>query len=426
MLKPTIIMYNSLCSGFPVVSNLVEMCNKTDVDLEQRGTTHQGHKRKAEEAQINETYIPSKRISPFLNTPKERKDERKKVLKISIKKLKQLDDPEIFLRRTVLVNNTMKRLQTEVRDEKLRTRKHEMSRKKIYCGYGVLNNNCLSNSYLFDDPFLSGVHEKITDDMTDTLMHNVFHDKPGDTASADNSNSISCQVNNTHVESRVDSSQLTSLDISSEMSSGVDTRVRDNSSSSAILPSMPGSGDISNHVSLDTQIADTMTDITEMSDNRCDELVRDDRCNDNNGTKISCKDACNDNCEPMELGDRETTSTQNIETQPNEMNGMNNEQSMLCGRLHLTNSVFENSTDVLIQHSETVQKHLHNENDKSLKTSKSVTTDLEHVSENTCGLDLLDLGNKLDQKSLPHSFNTFLSDFDITHRIPVPLSYKES
>ena len=37
----------------------------------------------------------------------------------------------------------------------------------------MLNNDCLSESYLVDDPFLSGIHEKITDDMTDILMSNL-------------------------------------------------------------------------------------------------------------------------------------------------------------------------------------------------------------------------------------------------------------
>ncbi|PSN35114.1 hypothetical protein C0J52_25955 [Blattella germanica] len=47
------------------------------------------------------------------------KEERRKVLKISINKLKKIEDPESFLRRSVLINNTMKRLQKEAREEKL-------------------------------------------------------------------------------------------------------------------------------------------------------------------------------------------------------------------------------------------------------------------------------------------------------------------
>ncbi|KAJ9595804.1 hypothetical protein L9F63_013007, partial [Diploptera punctata] len=47
------------------------------------------------------------------------KEERRKVLKISINKLKKIEDPESSLRRSVLINNTMKRLQKEAREEKL-------------------------------------------------------------------------------------------------------------------------------------------------------------------------------------------------------------------------------------------------------------------------------------------------------------------
>jgi len=41
------------------------------------------------------------------------------VLKLSLTKVKKIDDPESFLRRSVLINNTIKRLQKEVRDEKM-------------------------------------------------------------------------------------------------------------------------------------------------------------------------------------------------------------------------------------------------------------------------------------------------------------------
>ncbi|XP_045178125.2 uncharacterized protein LOC123538201 isoform X2 [Mercenaria mercenaria] len=168
-------------SGKQRVNSLFEMYNKTDVEIAQISTTNHGLKRKVEETYLDEVYIPSKRVSPFLNTPKERKDKRRKIINISTKKLKQLDDPETFLRRTVLVNNTMKRLQMELREEKLRTKKFKSNKQYYYVsGYGVLNDKVMSNSYFVDDPFLSCVYEKITDDMTDTLMNNVFHDKVDD------------------------------------------------------------------------------------------------------------------------------------------------------------------------------------------------------------------------------------------------------
>ncbi|XP_063229294.1 uncharacterized protein LOC134534729 [Bacillus rossius redtenbacheri] len=47
------------------------------------------------------------------------KEERRKVLKISINKLKKIEDMESSLRRSVLINNTIKRLQREAKEEKL-------------------------------------------------------------------------------------------------------------------------------------------------------------------------------------------------------------------------------------------------------------------------------------------------------------------
>nr|CAH7769931.1 unnamed protein product [Callosobruchus chinensis] len=64
-------------------------------------------------------YCPPK-SRPSMISPKYRqKEERRKVLKISINKLKKIDDPEVSLCRSVLINNTMKKLQKEAREEKV-------------------------------------------------------------------------------------------------------------------------------------------------------------------------------------------------------------------------------------------------------------------------------------------------------------------
>ena len=60
----------------------------------------------------------NRRLSMLSNTKYKHKEERKKVLRISVNKLKAIEDPESTLCRSVLINNTMKRLQNEVRDEK--------------------------------------------------------------------------------------------------------------------------------------------------------------------------------------------------------------------------------------------------------------------------------------------------------------------
>ncbi|XP_057663332.1 uncharacterized protein LOC130898236 [Diorhabda carinulata] len=63
-------------------------------------------------------YCPPKN-RPSMISPKYRlKEERRKVLKISLNKLKKIEDAERSLCRSVLINNTVKRLQQEVKEEK--------------------------------------------------------------------------------------------------------------------------------------------------------------------------------------------------------------------------------------------------------------------------------------------------------------------
>lgn len=70
----------------------------------------------------------SRRLPPRLtllssNTKYKFKEERKRILKLSVKKLRSIEDPEAFLSRSVLINNTLKRLQSEVREEKVHAKK---------------------------------------------------------------------------------------------------------------------------------------------------------------------------------------------------------------------------------------------------------------------------------------------------------------
>jgi len=62
-------------------------------------------------------YRPAKRLSPLLNTPKQRKEEKRRILRLSAQKLRETQDPESCLRRSVLVNNTLVRIQRELRDD---------------------------------------------------------------------------------------------------------------------------------------------------------------------------------------------------------------------------------------------------------------------------------------------------------------------
>ncbi|KAK3591586.1 hypothetical protein CHS0354_013753 [Potamilus streckersoni] len=164
----------------PIKDKQANMCNinkdnNDSIDVCQK----QGAKRKLDcDSDDNTNYIPPKRISPFLNTPKERKEERKKILRMSIQKLRQVEDPEHFLRRSVLINNTMKRMQKELREERKKHVRNTHNGYNIYrmrpsCDYDVLNNSYLSNACFYEDPFLTGENDKITDDMTDTLVHSL-------------------------------------------------------------------------------------------------------------------------------------------------------------------------------------------------------------------------------------------------------------
>lgn len=83
------------------------------------------------------------------------KEERRKVLKISINKLKKIEDPEASLCRSVLINNTMKRLQKEARDEKIQ--KQQLNYPRCYDNDNFLNiksefiKNEVKGSSSFDD-----------------------------------------------------------------------------------------------------------------------------------------------------------------------------------------------------------------------------------------------------------------------------------
>lgn len=75
-------------------------------------------KRHRTESEESDECAPKRRISMMWSPRLRQKDERRRVFKISLNKLRRIEDPESFLRRSVLVNNTVKRLQREIREEK--------------------------------------------------------------------------------------------------------------------------------------------------------------------------------------------------------------------------------------------------------------------------------------------------------------------
>ncbi|XP_046384606.1 uncharacterized protein LOC124154745 [Ischnura elegans] len=61
------------------------------------------------------------------------KEERRKVLKISVAKLRRIEDPESSLRRSVLINNTVRRLQREAREDKSKGQEVALEPLVLFC-----------------------------------------------------------------------------------------------------------------------------------------------------------------------------------------------------------------------------------------------------------------------------------------------------
>lgn len=142
------------------------------------------------EDEFNLVRPPPKRVSPFLNTPKQRKDERKRILRLSVYKLREMEDPESFLRKSVLINNVLRRLHKEIREEKrdysgfglgsaATAMSHPYYRPRRF-DYDMLNNSHLPTrtAFFFDEPCFPGETEKITDDMTDSLVRSLEASSP--------------------------------------------------------------------------------------------------------------------------------------------------------------------------------------------------------------------------------------------------------
>lgn len=121
---------------------------------------------------------PTKRISPFLNTPKQRRDERRKLFRISLNKLREIDDSEAFLCRSVLISNFARRMQKELKDEKLM--RYPQSHESNVTSQPWQRATLVAPRYqptppphptFLDDTFM--LTEKITDDMSDSLIQTL-------------------------------------------------------------------------------------------------------------------------------------------------------------------------------------------------------------------------------------------------------------
>ena len=183
-----------------------------------------------------------KRISPFLNTPKQRREEKRKVLRMSIQKLRQIDDPECLLHRSVLINNTMKRLQRELKEEKPRA-SHWWSHWEVYGEDTVLNNNnnntttssqteklshldyevinndhLVYNSNLFDnDPDVDKVTKEMTVELCKTV-DSVENTNSKDVKNAESSCGVATMVSSSATQSDCSSPEPLNLSTSSRTS----------------------------------------------------------------------------------------------------------------------------------------------------------------------------------------------------------------
>ena len=136
-------------------------------------------KRKLFSCDNGEVYIPSKRISPLSNTPKEKKDERKHLLKLSMKKLKEIDNAERCLRRALLIQNTVRQLEKELQlDKQVKSWRNGVYTAKTICRCNI-SSIAMEDYLMYHCPDINPVNETIADDMTDTLMKNI-EDKIGE------------------------------------------------------------------------------------------------------------------------------------------------------------------------------------------------------------------------------------------------------
>ena len=148
------------------------MCHLTEEFEEPCGVKH-ACKRKYFGCDNGKIYTPPKRITPFSNTPKERKDERRKILKLSVKKLKGINNAELCLRRSLLIQNTLKRLQDEMRlNKQSKSWRNRVKTARMVCRCHV-PTSFKDSPLMCDDHVINGLNENISDDMTDTLMKNL-------------------------------------------------------------------------------------------------------------------------------------------------------------------------------------------------------------------------------------------------------------
>ncbi|KAF5282058.1 hypothetical protein FQA39_LY00582 [Lamprigera yunnana] len=170
-------------------------------------------------------YCPPKNRPSMISAKYRQKEERRKVLKISINKLKKIEDPEASLCRSVLINNTMKRLQKEARDEKIQ--KQQLNYPRCYENDNFLNiksefiKNELKHSSHFEEPQenFCAPESKIMDSLNaDFVIENDFESKIDEISALSSDSAKNMEVLNGLVEEN-----LNSLGVSTTNVMNVDT-----------------------------------------------------------------------------------------------------------------------------------------------------------------------------------------------------------
>lgn len=117
-------------------------------------------------------YCPPKNRPSMISAKYRQKEERRKVLKISINKLKKIEDPEASLCRSVLINNTMKRLQKEAKEEKLQ--KQQLHYPRCYDNDTYLKNDRLEESQSLSDDALDDFDTKLAEEINEVNSKEVL------------------------------------------------------------------------------------------------------------------------------------------------------------------------------------------------------------------------------------------------------------
>lgn len=146
-------------------------------------------------------FRPVKRVSLFLNTPKQRKEERRKILGQAFEKMQRIVDPEKCLLKSVLLHNTARRMQKELLDEAGSAYWQAMAGGCRYLHpqlyeMDVLNSNYWNQNNMYEDPrsFKSETDDLSSDALSKALERTVCSERPKDDVPSSGRNHMASPV----------------------------------------------------------------------------------------------------------------------------------------------------------------------------------------------------------------------------------------